>query len=62
MGFDIRFATASDVNALHELIECSIRVLQREDYTSAQIEGALGHALGLDTQLIQDEPMSLQVR
>ncbi len=31
-----------------------MRNLQRNDYTPAQIEGALGHALGLDTQLIED--------
>jgi len=28
--------------------------LQKGDYTPAQIEGALGHALGLDTQLVED--------
>lgn len=28
--------------------------LQGNDYTPAQIEGALGHALGLDTRLIED--------
>ena len=31
-----------------------MRGLQANDYTAAQIEGALGHALGLDTQLIED--------
>ena len=25
------------------------------DYTPAQMEGAIGHALGLDTQLIEDQ-------
>jgi GNAT superfamily N-acetyltransferase len=28
--------------------------LQANDYTQAEIEGALGHALGLDSQLIMD--------
>ncbi len=28
--------------------------MQKNDYTPAQIEGALGHALGLDTQLVED--------
>jgi GNAT superfamily N-acetyltransferase len=50
----IRQATAMDVSALHSLIELSVRGLQKDDYTPAQIEGALGHALGLDTQLIED--------
>jgi len=36
------------------LIEQSVRHLQKDDYSSEQIEGALGHALGLDTQLIED--------
>ena len=31
-----------------------MRGLQTRDYSAAQIEGALGHALGLDTQLIED--------
>ncbi len=54
-GFRIRPATLDDVDGLHQLIESSVRVLQREDYTPAQIQGALGHALGLDTQLIRDK-------
>jgi GNAT superfamily N-acetyltransferase len=52
--FQLRLATAMDISALHSLIELSVRGLQKDDYTSAQIEGALGHALGLDTQLIED--------
>ena len=50
----IRLATEEDIPALHHLIELSVRTLQTGDYTPAQIEGALGHALGLDTQLIAD--------
>jgi GNAT superfamily N-acetyltransferase len=50
----IRRATAADVPALNALIEESVRALQIGDYTSAEIEGALGHALGLDSQLIAD--------
>ena len=49
-----RVAVDEDVPALHRLIERSVRGLQADDYTPAQIEGALGHALGLDTQLIAD--------
>src|SRR5580692_10752948 len=55
MRFQIRQANASDIPALHPLIELSVRGLQKDDYSSAQIEGALGHALGLDTQLIEDQ-------
>jgi GNAT superfamily N-acetyltransferase len=52
--FVLRVAVEDDVPALHGLIERSVRGLQANDYTPAQIEGALGHALGLDTQLIAD--------
>lgn len=52
--FLLRPATAIDIPALHSLIELSVRELQKDDYTAAQIEGALGHTLGLDTQLIED--------
>jgi N-acetylglutamate synthase-like GNAT family acetyltransferase len=53
--FGIRVARIEDVPALHRLIELSVRGLQANDYTPRQIEGALGTALGLDTQLILDE-------
>lgn len=52
--FRIQPAMSSDVPRLHRLIEASVRGLQRDDYTPAQIQGALGHALGLDAQLIKD--------
>ncbi|MGD0892100.1 MAG: GNAT family N-acetyltransferase [Terracidiphilus sp.] len=52
--FTLRLATEDDVPALHALIEASVRGLQAGDYTQAQIEGALGTVLGLDTQLIRD--------
>ena len=51
----IRQAQPADIPALHALIEQSIRALQTNDYTPRQIEGAIGHALGLDTQLIADQ-------
>jgi GNAT superfamily N-acetyltransferase len=51
----IRIAQDADIPALHALIEASVRGLQAGDYTSAQIEGALGTVLGLDTQLIRDQ-------
>jgi GNAT superfamily N-acetyltransferase len=52
--FVIRVARAEDAAELRRLIEESVRGLQAGDYSAAQIEGALGHALGLDTQLIED--------
>ena len=52
--FVIRAATESDIPTLKSLIELSVRVLQKDDYSTEQIEGALGHALGLDTQLVRD--------
>jgi len=52
--FLIRKAVVPDIPALHILIEQSVRHLQKDDYTPEQIEGALGHTLGLDTQLIED--------
>jgi len=52
--FKIRQASASDLSELRALIEQSVRGLQHNDYSPAQIEGALGHALGLDTQLVED--------
>jgi len=54
MNFELRLARDADMPALHTLIEVSVRGLQRNDYTPAQIEGALGTALGLDTQLVTD--------
>lgn len=53
--FTLRLAVEQDIPALHALIEASVRGLQAGDYTSAQIEGALGTVLGLDTQLIRDQ-------
>jgi GNAT superfamily N-acetyltransferase len=50
----IRLATPADIPTLHKLIEASVRVLQANDYTAAQIDGALGTVLGLDTRLISD--------
>src|SRR5258706_7624448 len=54
-AFSVRLATPSDIPALHALIESSVRILQANDYTPAQIEGALGTVLGLDTQLLADQ-------
>jgi hypothetical protein len=67
-AFELRLATDEDIPALHRLIEASVRGLcagspmtdpgrwsaEADFYTQAQIEGALGTVLGLDTQLIRD--------
>jgi GNAT superfamily N-acetyltransferase len=54
-NFKIRLATPADIPALQELIDQSVRVLQREDYSAEQLDAALGTAYGVDTQLIADE-------
>jgi len=53
-GFTLRLATREDIPALRELIEWSVRVLQRDDYSPEQLEAALGTVYGVDTQLILD--------
>ena len=50
----LRLAAPDDVPVLNQLIEVSVRGLQTEDYTPAQIEGALKTVFGVDTQLIAD--------
>lgn len=50
----IRKATAVDIPRLREVIEASVRGLQGDDYTPAQIEGALKSVYGVDSQLISD--------
>ena len=53
-GTRLRLAMPEDVAVLRELIEASARGLQTEDYTPAQIEGALKTVFGVDSQLIAD--------
>jgi N-acetylglutamate synthase-like GNAT family acetyltransferase len=52
--FQIRPATSADTPVLRELIEASVRRLQAQDYTSAQLESALRTVFGVDSQLIAD--------
>jgi GNAT superfamily N-acetyltransferase len=52
--FHIREATPADIPCLGALIEASVRGLQTEDYSPAQIEGALQSVYGVDSQLIED--------
>lgn len=55
MDFQIRHALTSDYGSIKALIASSARTLGKADYSSAQIEGALQSAFGLDTQLITDK-------
>ena len=50
----LRRATFDDLPRLEALIALSIRRLGANDYSAAQIEGALRGAFGVDTQLIRD--------
>jgi GNAT superfamily N-acetyltransferase len=50
----LRLAVEKDVPILQRLIDASVRGLQTEDYTPAQIEGALKTVFGVDSQLIAD--------
>ena len=51
-GFQIRQAVPVDVLVLRALIDVSVRRLQAQDYTAAQIESALSTVFGVDSQLI----------
>jgi GNAT superfamily N-acetyltransferase len=50
----VRRATRADIPRLSQMIERSVRELQRHDYTELQIEGALKTTFGVDTTLIDD--------
>jgi GNAT superfamily N-acetyltransferase len=53
-SFRLRVAGAGDVAGIRELIGESVRGLQAEDYSAAQIEGALSTVFTVDSQLIAD--------
>ena len=50
----LRLATPADTSRLRDLIEQSVRALSVGYYTGPQIESALRHVFGPDTQLIAD--------
>jgi GNAT superfamily N-acetyltransferase len=52
--FKIRPAVPADVPILRELIDASVRRLQSQDYSPAQIDSALRTVFGVDSQLIAD--------
>ena len=51
---EIHLAAPADLPALGELIPLSVRGLSRGFYSDAQIESAIRHIFGADTQLIAD--------
>src|SRR3954463_11647151 len=51
---EFRLATAPDIPLLRELIPPSVRALSQGYYTPAQVESALVHVFGVDSQLIND--------
>lgn len=50
----IRPATAADVPVLEALIAASARTLSRGFYTSAEVEAAIVHVFGVDSDLVAD--------
>jgi GNAT superfamily N-acetyltransferase len=50
----LRLATDSDIPALERLIPLSVRKLQAQHYSPAQMDAALGPVFGVDRQLIRD--------
>jgi GNAT superfamily N-acetyltransferase len=50
----LRPATLADLPALYALIDRSVRGLNADRYTAEQVESALLHVFGPDTQLIAD--------
>ena len=49
-----RLATMADVPAINALIATSVRQLSAGFYTPAQVDAALEHVFGVDTQLVAD--------
>jgi GNAT superfamily N-acetyltransferase len=54
MAMSVRLAREEDVSELRVLIDASVRALQAEDYSAAQIDHALETVFGVDSQLIAD--------
>lgn len=54
MLIQIRLARTEEIPALEQLIAASVRALSLGYYTPEQIESALVHVFGVDTQLIAD--------
>jgi GNAT superfamily N-acetyltransferase len=54
VDFTLRLAVPDDVPRLEQLIPLSARMLQANDYSPAQLDGAIGTIFGVDSQLIAD--------
>lgn len=54
MSYVVRLATEQDIPSLTRLIPESVRALSAGYYTDRQIESALVHIFGVDSQLIAD--------
>jgi GNAT superfamily N-acetyltransferase len=52
--WEIRLACKTDIAALEELIPRSVRGLQSNCYSIAQMDAAIGSVFGVDRQLIRD--------
>ena len=52
--FALRVAREDDIPALAALIPLSVRALQAEHYSTAQMDAALGPVFGVDRELIRD--------
>lgn len=50
----VRLANDEDIPTLRRLIDVSVRELSRGYYTAEQVDAALRHVFGVDTQLIAD--------
>jgi len=55
LDLTIRPARLDEADVLTALIERSVRILQAEDYSPEQLDGALGSVFGVDRQLIRDQ-------
>ena len=54
MPYTVRLATAADIPSISALIPISVRALSAGIYTDRQIESALVHVFGVDSQLLAD--------
>lgn len=54
-SFRIRPARADETGQLEALIAASARNLSREDYSDAEIETAITHVFGVDSELVTDQ-------
>ncbi len=51
----IRVAVMSELEHLNQLIALSARALSQDDYSIEEIESAIVHVFGVDTELVEDQ-------